>query len=110
MCIRDRHRLFYYVIMPIIALAAGWSVYTIVFRAPIHNDTRAELKREVEGETVSYTHLRAHVTVLDLVCRLLLEKKNGFYSFKDDQEHILQNVLHGTDKCVIMTPGRVKSK
>ena len=25
--------------------------------------------------TVSYTHLRAHETVLDLVCRLLLEKK-----------------------------------
>ena len=28
-----------------------------------------------EGEPVSYTHLRAHETVLDLVCRLLLEKK-----------------------------------
>ncbi|WDT36849.1 hypothetical protein PVA38_11645 [Streptococcus pneumoniae D39] len=27
---------------------------------------------------VSYTHLRAHETVLDLVCRLLLEKKNIF--------------------------------
>src|SRR5665811_2617061 len=26
-------------------------------------------------EGVSYTHLRAHETVLDLVCRLLLEKK-----------------------------------
>ena len=25
---------------------------------------------------VSYTHLRAHETVLDLVCRLLLEKKH----------------------------------
>ena len=25
---------------------------------------------------VSYTHLRAHETVLDLVCRLLLETKN----------------------------------
>ena len=38
----------------------------------------------VEGATyvwtpapVSYTHLRAHETVLDLVCRLLLEKKNN---------------------------------
>ena len=28
-----------------------------------------------EVRTVSYTHLRAHETVLDLVCRLLLEKK-----------------------------------
>ena len=26
-------------------------------------------------EPVSYTHLRAHETVLDIVCRLLLEKK-----------------------------------
>ena len=26
---------------------------------------------------VSYTHLRAHETVLELVCRLLLEKKNS---------------------------------
>jgi len=29
----------------------------------------------VKGKPVSYTHLRAHETVLDLVCRLLLEKK-----------------------------------
>ena len=27
------------------------------------------------SDPVSYTHLRAHETVLDLVCRLLLEKK-----------------------------------
>ena len=30
----------------------------------------------IDTNTVSYTHLRAHETVLDLVCRLLLEKKN----------------------------------
>jgi len=36
-----------------------------------HNlDTRKTTQR-----AVSYTHLRAHETVLDLVCRLLLEKK-----------------------------------
>ena len=29
------------------------------------------------AEAVSYTHLRAHETVLDLVCRLLLEKKKN---------------------------------
>ena len=28
--------------------------------------------------SVSYTHLRAHETVLDLVCRLLLEKKTTY--------------------------------
>ena len=32
---------------------------------------------------VSYTHLRAHETVLDLVCRLLLEKKKNID--KNDQ-------------------------
>ena len=36
----------------------------------------------VPGETpVSYTHLRAHETVLDIVCRLLLEKKNTNISY-----------------------------
>ena len=32
---------------------------------------------EAGGKAVSYTHLRAHETVLDLVCRLLLEKKKN---------------------------------
>ena len=33
--------------------------------------------------SVSYTHLRAHETVLDLVCRLLLEKKNNTQMMKE---------------------------
>ena len=37
------------------------------------HDPVAEGRRA--DEAVSYTHLRAHETVLDLVCRLLLEKK-----------------------------------
>ena len=37
-------------------------------------------------EPVSYTHLRAHETVLDLVCRLLLEKKN--------KNIIIQTLIH----------------
>src|SRR5665811_159444 len=40
----------------------------------ITNATVCALTRAVE-KAVSYTHLRAHETVLDLVCRLLLEKK-----------------------------------
>ena len=32
---------------------------------------------EKRYKSVSYTHLRAHETVLDLVCRLLLEKKSS---------------------------------
>ena len=35
----------------------------------------AVLVLPVDSTAVSYTHLRAHETVLDLVCRLLLEKK-----------------------------------
>ena len=35
----------------------------------------AEAQHLVALGPVSYTHLRAHETVLDLVCRLLLEKK-----------------------------------
>ena len=39
-------------------------------------DGRAPLRTLVP---VSYTHLRAHETVLDLVCRLLLEKKKQLH-------------------------------
>ena len=35
----------------------------------------AGIAADVDPDPVSYTHLRAHETVLDLVCRLLLEKK-----------------------------------
>ena len=40
--------------------------------------------------SVSYTHLRAHETVLDLVCRLLLEKK------KEKQDKTTMNTKEGT--------------
>ena len=36
---------------------------------------RNNYKNELGPQSVSYTHLRAHETVLDLVCRLLLAKK-----------------------------------
>ena len=36
-----------------------------------------EIVQKMDFAPVSYTHLRAHETVLDLVCRLLLEKKNN---------------------------------
>ncbi|VTU68679.1 hypothetical protein AMBR_BLFENHAL_02050 [Lacticaseibacillus rhamnosus] len=37
---------------------------------------------------VSYTHLRAHETVLDLVCRLLLEKKKNMKMSSFDHQVI----------------------
>ena len=42
------------------------------------DDVQTEIQEYVDNSSipVSYTHLRAHETVLDLVCRLLLEKKN----------------------------------
>ena len=50
--------------------------------AELHDDARFRAPRELlaaigdmERIPVSYTHLRAHETVLDIVCRLLLEKK-----------------------------------
>ena len=43
---------------------------------------------------VSYTHLRAHETVLDLVCRLLLEKKK--------QKKTTQNKKKKKNKTVIV--------
>ncbi|WDT38015.1 hypothetical protein PVA38_11835 [Streptococcus pneumoniae D39] len=40
-------------------------------------------------DAVSYTHLRAHETVLDLVCRLLLEKKkNIIFCFNFHPFHV----------------------
>eukprot|EP00656_Telonema_subtile_P001940 TRINITY_DN10840_c0_g1_i2.p1 TRINITY_DN10840_c0_g1~~TRINITY_DN10840_c0_g1_i2.p1 ORF type:complete len:806 (-),score=215.76 TRINITY_DN10840_c0_g1_i2:27-2444(-) len=44
---------------------------------PACSEVDAHLNLMLKGSTraVSYTHLRAHETVLDLVCRLLLEKK-----------------------------------
>src|SRR5664280_2546008 len=54
-------------------------------------DPDAQLARPHLGrrglQTVSYTHLRAHETVLDLVCRLLLEKKK-----KKKKNNILKQI------------------
>ena len=40
-----------------------------------NDQVAVDIKLFLRAEPVSYTHLRAHETVLDLVCRLLLEKK-----------------------------------
>src|SRR5664280_1634631 len=66
-------------------------LYELQSPANLLKKSRHQLKRKYEcnhrhselshqpnspiSESVSYTHLRAHETVLDLVCRLLLEKK-----------------------------------
>ena len=44
-------------------------------KQPLQPRMRNKANHDV-WEPVSYTHLRAHETVLDLVCRLLLENKH----------------------------------
>ena len=50
-------------------------VLSRILKAPHHRTG----EQWVIYPTVSYTHLRAHETVLDLVCRLLLEKTKLHY-------------------------------
>ena len=52
------------------------------------NNLPKEIK--VRLVTVSYTHLRAHETVLDLVCRLLLEKKKNKIYYDQSNKHSTQ--------------------
>ena len=49
------------------------------------------------GVAVSYTHLRAHETVLDLVCRLLLEKKTTHtHTHTTHTQHTTQPYINRT--------------
>ena len=48
---------------------------TYVFEYDLRVSHAGDFSNGITTATVSYTHLRAHETVLDLVCRLLLEKK-----------------------------------
>ena len=53
----------------------GWSILVENNQEVAVGGTLAESGDEIIS--VSYTHLRAHETVLDIVCRLLLEKKTN---------------------------------
>ena len=58
------------------------------------------IEETIKGfNTVSYTHLRAHETVLDLVCRLLLEKKK--------KHRIQTNQLHTNKVTTTCIPSHV---
>src|SRR5664280_2158914 len=45
------------------------------FMSQPSTEMASSIRRWISCGPVSYTHLRAHETVLDLVCRLLLEKQ-----------------------------------
>ena len=64
MCIRDR------------AVPVPFPVYESLGWRPDMDELARLITPKTKAIPVSYTHLRAHETVLDLVCRLLLEKKN----------------------------------
>ena len=69
MCIRDSRHL--------IQLDHGSMQEILTIHYTLDQQHRASLK---QMGPVSYTHLRAHETVLDIVCRLLLEKKKHKHS------------------------------
>ena len=86
MCIRDRAQgqggyanvfrdkgFMLFVSMMSIGLIAPSIMWILM---PVYSKTNFGIPENLYGWIpVSYTHLRAHETVLDLVCRLLLEKK-----------------------------------
>ena len=53
----------------------GGSIEKIIRQKRAERRQVRKFLRDISICAVSYTHLRAHETVLDLVCRLLLEKK-----------------------------------
>ena len=69
MCIRDS--LYEVLLAKIEELkTSDWNIYKLF----------KEVEMPLSPVPVSYTHLRAHETVLDIVCRLLLEKKKQHIS------------------------------
>ena len=53
-------------------LEVAWIKY---FGSLEYEELSGDISFDNNNVPVSYTHLRAHETVLDIVCRLLLEKK-----------------------------------
>ncbi|WP_460413912.1 hypothetical protein, partial [Staphylococcus aureus] len=75
MCIRDRHLItnnnFLMIRRPPRSTQGVSSAASDVYK---RQSLRSETFRATFSYAVSYTHLRAHETLSDLVCRLLLEK------------------------------------
>ena len=69
-------------------LAVRDAVTTALDKAYRYERTKSE-KKPPSSLPVSYTHLRAHETVLDVVCRLLLETKT--YTHLRSHEPVLDH-------------------
>ena len=89
MCIRDRDRKHFDV------AAANRAQLEEMGLAPVNIDRVDSCTR-----SVSYTHLRAHETVLDLVCRLLLEKKKNPRQYHNSCYKHTQEQLDSRTSCV----------
>ena len=75
-------------------------VRQVADKVAAHRLQAAHLGQVLEDDNaVSYTHLRAHETVLELVCRLLLEKKK--IPISTTLTYALQ--LHNTPKTMTQT-------
>ena len=77
MCIRDSHEIG---VAQQLRNRTGWHrdrERTQAFHGRLAHLLVRILEKTQQRIPVSYTHLRAHETVLDLVCRLLIEKKTN---------------------------------
>ena len=109
MCIRDRElqlRLQSTVEGLSIAAISYYVVSLLLYGGKALKASGVPLNPEIAAGAlipVSYTHLRAHETVLDLVCRLLLEKKKKYTHTHDYtstvRNHQLNTRLHDKDTC-----------
>ena len=69
-------------------------------RAAVHDAVTKDFDRRRNGP-VSYTHLRAHETVLDLVCRLLLEKKQTEKTYtKKKKKKTIKEIMTNTTTAI----------
>ena len=81
-------------------VAQNWALINPAYKYNYSNDGTDTISNQVfvthldtlgvdsfRYEPVSYTHLRAHETVLDLVCRLLLEKKKNTQKKTNNNTH-----------------------
>ena len=71
----------------------GYECHEIVGHAFVHEHARRRVAAFALVEAVSYTHLRVHETVLDLVCRLLLEKKKKTYILQGRTQYTRRHIV-----------------